>query len=209
MSENLRQAVLPATYRPSDESPLEPTDRSLEAFKKKIELLIEHEKNKKKASKEKRNLEKRERQLAWNRSIKKVQKYLGIRKSRDDIQAEARASVRSNGLEWIDPAALHEALEKMTLEANVFSTEKAPMFAPEQGVVFISVDVEAYERNHKLVTEVGIATLDTNDIFKMAPGENAKNWREAIRARHFRISEYSHLNNHEFIQGCADKFEFG
>lgn len=30
-----------------------------------------------------------------------------------------------------------------------------------------------------------------------------------IVARHFRIREYMHMENRDFVQGCADKFEFG
>lgn len=32
---------------------------------------------------------------------------------------------------------------------------------------------------------------------------------DAIRSRHFRINEYKHINNTEFVHGCADRFEFG
>jgi len=31
----------------------------------------------------------------------------------------------------------------------------------------------------------------------------------AIRARHFRINEYKHVHNTDFVHGCADRFEFG
>lgn len=76
-------------------------------------------------------------------------------------------------------------------------------------MVFICVDVEAYERNTKLITEIGIATLDTKDIAAIKPGEGGADWMSVIRARHFRINEHKHLNNVEFVAGCADKFEFG
>ena len=41
----------------------------------------------------------------------------------------------------------------------------------------------------------------------MPPGEGGKNWKTAIRPRHFRIAEYQHLINQDFIVGCADRFE--
>lgn len=71
------------------------------------------------------------------------------------------------------------------------------------------MDVEAYERNHNIITEIGISTLDTLDLVDVVPGENGENWREKIRARHFRIHEHMHYTNKEFVHGCADKFEFG
>lgn len=79
----------------------------------------------------------------------------------------------------------------------------------EDDVIFVAVDVEAYERNHNIITEVGIATLDTRDIVNMAPFKNGEMWRPRIRARHFRIKEYAHLKNGDFIEGCPDRFDFG
>lgn len=71
------------------------------------------------------------------------------------------------------------------------------------------VDVEAYERDHGKVTEVGIATLDTRDLMQVTPGKDGEAWRPLIKARHFRVQEYSHLVNHEFVQGCPGSFFFG
>jgi hypothetical protein len=75
--------------------------------------------------------------------------------------------------------------------------------------VFICVDIEAYEKDHKIITEIGIATLDTEDLKAIAPGKDGVNWRKAIRARHFRILEYKHLQNRDFVHGCAEYFQFG
>lgn len=69
--------------------------------------------------------------------------------------------------------------------------------------------MEANERNSSQITEIGIATLDTEDIQKLSPGKGGVNWMDVIRARHFRINEYKHINNTEFVSGCADRFEFG
>lgn len=77
----------------------------------------------------------------------------------------------------------------------------------DSDVIFISVDVESYERNHNFITEIGISTLDTHDLAKIPPGEGGINWMSKIRARHFRISEFTHLVNKDFIVGCADRFE--
>ena len=71
----------------------------------------------------------------------------------------------------------------------------------------IPPQVEAWEKDHSIITEIGVSTLDTNDLAALPPGEGGKNWKTAIRPRHFRITEYQHLINQDFIVGCAERFE--
>lgn len=80
-ADGLKQAIPSLTWRPKDEIPsiCEPSDRSLWVFKKKIDLLLESEKKKKTATKERKKLERIAKQQAWNSLIKRVQRYLGIR----------------------------------------------------------------------------------------------------------------------------------
>ncbi|KAH0016262.1 hypothetical protein KCU78_g7920, partial [Aureobasidium melanogenum] len=80
---------------------------------------------------------------------------------------------------------------------------------PDLDVIYIAVDVESYERNHNIITEIGFATLDTRDLKGVLPGEAGKEWHKFVRARHFRINEYKHYVNSEFVRGCPDQFEFG
>lgn len=77
----------------------------------------------------------------------------------------------------------------------------------EQEVVFICVDVEAYEKSHKTITEVGISSIDTLDLNGVPPGPGGANWLGKINSRHFRIKEHKHLVNKDFIVGCPDRFE--
>lgn len=79
----------------------------------------------------------------------------------------------------------------------------------EGSVIFIAVDVESYEYNHNLITEIGFAILDTMDIKRIPPGERGKNWQKKIRARHIRVKEHTGYQNSDFVSGCADRFEFG
>lgn len=79
----------------------------------------------------------------------------------------------------------------------------------ELNVVFIAVDIESYERDQKKITEIGLAYLDTQLINGMPPGEGGKAWMDTISAMHFRISDHSHLENRDFVRGCARHFEFG
>lgn len=76
-------------------------------------------------------------------------------------------------------------------------------------VIIIAVDVEAWERNHNIITEIGIATLDTRSLQSIAPGACGVDWRSQIHARHFRVKEYTHLTNGDFVAGCPDRFDFG
>ena len=76
-------------------------------------------------------------------------------------------------------------------------------------VIFISVDVEAFEFNQKHITEIGISTLDTVDLLGRQPGAKGNNWAAKIRSRHFRIREHGHLLNKVHVAGCLDKFDFG
>jgi hypothetical protein len=80
---------------------------------------------------------------------------------------------------------------------------------PDSDVIYIAVDVESYERNHNMITEIGFATLDTRDLKGIPHGKAGKDWHKFIRARHFRVNEYKHYTNSEFVRGCPDQFEFG
>lgn len=79
----------------------------------------------------------------------------------------------------------------------------------DPNIIYIAVDVESYEHNHNIITEVGFATLDTRDLKGIPPGEAGKDWHKFIRARHFRINEYTHYINSDFVRGCPDQYEFG
>lgn len=76
-------------------------------------------------------------------------------------------------------------------------------------MVFVSIDVEAYEKDHSKILEIGVATLDTRSLLNTPPGADGENWRSKIEARHFLIKENQYLRNHEFVRGCPDRFEFG
>ena len=187
----------------------EPSDRSLEAFQAKINLMLQAQKAKKVANKERQKKERIEKQHSWSHGIKRVQRYLGIREIRKGHLEAIRAGLENSGLEWADyDDAVKVAAAKLPPTIS-FHPGQLARFEQEASVVFVCVDVEAYERNTKLVTEIGIATLDTKDIASVVPGEEGANWMSCIRARHFRINEHKHLNNVDFVAGCADRFEFG
>jgi hypothetical protein len=100
MADGLKQAIPSLKWRPKGESntSCEPTEQSLVAFNKKMELLLESEKTKKRAATKEKRMHKRiAKQQDWNHSIKRVQRYLGIRErlhgQHTDSQALGNSSV--------------------------------------------------------------------------------------------------------------------
>lgn len=89
------------------------------------------------------------------------------------------------------------------------NVQEAVPFPFDKNVVFVCVDIEAFEKNQNIITEVGIATLDPLDLVGVPPGLGGKNWFCKIRSRHFRIEEAKNHLNQQFVKGCPDKFHFG
>lgn len=197
--EDMESLIPGPDFKVDGEDEVDP--RSFEAFKQKMEALIEAtKKSRSKSSKEKRKkarvLEKKNCCL----QLRRTQRYLGMKPLLIDPVSEV--------LEW---RALEEASKKHE-EAIAQSLQPIDMTKPvpypfEQEVIFIAIDVEWYERSHKAITEIGISVLDTADLRNIAPGEGCLAWMDQIRARHFRIKEHSHLVNTDFVAGCADRFE--
>jgi hypothetical protein len=117
---------------------------------------------------------------AWGQSIKRIQRYLGLR------QRVAAADTNP-----------------------VIDLNQPTAVKPENSVMFMAIDVEAWERNQDLITEVGIAMLDTADIQNIAPGDGGQNWLPHIRARHLRVRENTWAVNRQYVHGCPDRFDFG
>lgn len=179
--------------------------RSFAAFKKKMEAAIEATKQKSKAQKDRKKKDRINLKHSWCEEMKRTQCYLGIRP-----RVETHMKDPSSDL-TIGPRELEKALQRYNLSQcielpDVDTSEPAP-FPFYKNVVFICVDVEAYEKMDRPITEVGISTLDTNDLVGLPPGEIGKCWMKQIRSRHFRIKETAHLSNSEFVAGCADHFE--
>jgi hypothetical protein len=98
---------------------------------------------------------------------------------------------------------------KLRVEIPAINPDQPAPYPFERRPVFIAFDVEAWEMDHRAITEVGISTLDTLDIIDLPPGKDGENWFGKIRHRHFRIEEFKHLVNSERIHGCPERFEFG
>lgn len=163
------------------------SNRDVELFKQKMDQAYEIGRNKKKAAKKAKQGVAIQKRKAMVQELVRAQKYLGLLPTDEQ---NAMPDIASLSIDPLDP------------------TKPAPNeFANEP--IFIAIDVEAFEREPKPVTEIGVATLDTRDLKDVAPGTNGEGWQGAIRARHFRIAEYKHLVNKDFVEGCPEHFEFG
>ncbi|KAH0556471.1 hypothetical protein GP486_005627 [Trichoglossum hirsutum] len=191
--QNLEQMVPAATFRPDGETPelSPPSERSLEAFKRKMELVHEATKKKSRAARAKKQQDRIEKQREWGRQIKRTQRYLGLRQRQEQ-----------GGLEQ---ASRHE----LGMTDHFIDLESPAPYPMESSVVFVSVDIESFERDHRKITEIGISVLDTKDLDGVPPGKGGIEWMKHIRAKHLRIREHAHLRNKDFVVGCADRFEFG
>jgi len=81
-------------------------------------------------------------------------------------------------------------------------------------IVFISIDLEAYEFAHDKITEIGLSIFDTRSLTSSSgtlidPGPNASNWLPLMKYRHIRIKEYLENVNKRYLKGCPEKFDFG
>ncbi|KAK4196482.1 putative exonuclease [Triangularia verruculosa] len=123
----------------------------------------------KKTEKSKKNAFKRfQDHRQWGRSLKRTQRYLGLRKKKSDGAAAESPVVR-----------------------------------------FVAIDLEAWEQNLDVITEVGIAILDTSDLKNSTPGKNGRNWFDAIKARHIHVAENRCFENYRYVQSCPENFDFG
>ncbi|KAL8638328.1 MAG: hypothetical protein Q9228_004515 [Teloschistes exilis] len=198
------EAKIPPQKKHYDEA-FRADDRSFAAFKRKMEDAIEATKQKNKNQRDKKRKQRIGTKQSWCEQMKRAQCYLGVRPRADPSMPDPVQ----------DPDIPVRELEREIKRYNLaqcrhlpdLDVSEAAPFPFQSNVVFICVDVEAYEKPPRPITEIGISTLDTNDLVNLAPGERGTNWMKKIRSRHFRISESGHLHNKEHVQGCADRFE--
>ena len=164
-----------------------PQDRSKEAFRQMMALAADAAKNKNKKNKSARQERNILNRQSMSKQLLQAQRYLGL------LPGEAS-----------DP--LPEGAATGVKAVNV---EEPACYLCESDVIIIAIDVEAYEKAHNIITEVGVSTLDTRDLKDTAPGTNGQNWQQFVRARHFRVQENKGFVNGEFVAGCPEHFEFG
>lgn len=200
--DTMESKILGPNFKQDGEPALDP--RSFPAFRVKMEAAIQAGKNRSKASKEKKKKERIIVKGSWCDQLKRARCYLAFK---------PRCSTLTNphsipNLTWEEEmkAVENYNIARASRVRNIDVTKPVP-HPFHENVIFISIDVESYERDRAAITEIGVSTLDTNDLANIPPGEGGVAWMKKIRSRHFRIKEYSHLVNSDFISGCADKFE--
>ncbi|OXV07023.1 hypothetical protein Egran_05211 [Elaphomyces granulatus] len=176
-------------------------------FRAKMQAGVEATKRRTKADKASRKLAQIRRQVDASRSLKRAQRYLGLRPRRP----------RDLHLPVFDMNTTSEEIEKAEMEYGLacgtilppFDLDRPAPFPFAGEPIFICVDIEANERFHDDITEIGISVLDPLDLIGLAPGKDGENWISQIRSRHLRIQERSHVVNRTYLTGCPDKFGFG
>jgi hypothetical protein len=153
---------------------------ALDDFLERLNMI--HRASGKSKNKSARNQVKRvQDRKAWGKSLKRAQRYLGLRQ---------------------------RVTSPLNKSANM-DLDSVLQNQPEGRVRFISIDIEAYEFNQDIITEVGLAVFDTLDIQTIPPGKDGQNWMSLIRGHHIRIRENTWAQNKRHVTGCADKFNFG
>ena len=179
-------------------------DPCFKAFVKEMELKDEVKHRKTEEQFALKKLQRFSRQKQWRQQVKRTQQYLGLGIARTPTAGSMEAVCSDLEGLTIAPRVVEEASGR-----PIHGDLESPPNDFDTMVILISVDVEAFEFNQKLITEVGISTLDTVDLLGLQPGPKGINWAAKIRSRHFRIREHSHRLNKVHVEGCPDKFEFG
>lgn len=166
-----------------------------QAFEQKIEAAVRLCKSRSKsASKAKKMQARLQTDRRWIRCLEQIQIHFGLRLPSQNENQPRESQVSEENQE-------NAGIEIKPDEPAPHPTIHEP--------IFMSVDIECNERCHSQMTEVGISILDTQDIQGIPPGQDAANWTQRIQSRHFRVREYAHVVNHDFVTGCPDRFEFG
>ncbi|CAF9924172.1 hypothetical protein IMSHALPRED_006133 [Imshaugia aleurites] len=146
------------------------------------------------------------KQREWRQQLKRAQQYLGLPDTKDLAKEESVDRVCS---ELIDLSLKPEAAKDDSNQAYHSYDYPLPLDHLTSPVVFVSIDVEAYEFVQKFITEIGISTLDTADLRSTLPGSNGNNWAAKIQSSHLRIREHGKRINRVWVLGCPDNFNFG
>lgn len=166
-----------------------------EDFLAQLARLNDSSKYSTKQKSEKNRLKRYENHILWGRSLKRTQRYMGLRK---------RTALDITGLSLSDAVSEARVFPDVTVASDFIDLGE-----PEGSVIFVSIDIEAYEFNQDVITEVGIAIFDTLSIRGQEPGSTGEKWFGLIDAHHLRIKENSWAENSKHVRGCADNFDFG
>lgn len=171
------------------------------AWREKLERALAAEQKKKGVIKRK----KRERQtkivMENCDQLKRTQRYFGLRSPLPTAQIVRPESPKNE--------QQFQQIKNFGLLPDTLDINKVAEFPFEDQTVVIAFDVESWEENHAMITEIGISTLDTAELVTIAPGHQGENWIKKIRSRHFRIAGRESMRNYKYCTGNPDSFQFG
>ncbi|KAL5357673.1 hypothetical protein BJX96DRAFT_182140 [Aspergillus floccosus] len=181
-------------------------DEEYLAYEKMLDSACSATKNKK-TSKAKQQ-SRLQNQIRTVECLTRLQSYFGLRSQTAETLA-VDGDLTWEGQTYQQMAAENgKVIESAQTQLPLDVTKPVP-YSFWKEPIFVCVDVEANERRHSEVTEVGISMLDTKDLVGVAPGEQASQWRMHIRSRHLRVSEHRHVVNRIYLAGCPERFDFG
>jgi len=190
----------PADYDQVAPYATEAQKQNHQVWREKVERALEAGKNKKGAAKRKKHERRDVTVMESVNQLQRAQRYLGLKQLlTTEIIRPAQDS---------DELQLQPAKDNHVFPGALDVEEPAP-FPFEDQTVVVSIDVESWENDHNIITEIGVSTLDTADLVYIAPGQQGEEWIKKIRSRHFRIKGREALRNFKYLHGNPDMFQFG
>jgi hypothetical protein len=137
-----------------------------------------------------------------------------------DIQAKENEKQAKDGINGVRRKSdklqkqkkLRQQLKRTQRYLGLVSSSNADVpskVTKDAPILFVCVDIEAFEFNQKLITEIGISTLSTAAIVNREPGPAGKEWATLINSRHLRIIEHQKYTNKVHVENNAENFTFG
>ena len=157
-------------------------DPCFKAFVREMELKDEVKRRKSKEQSALKKMQRLSRQKQWRQDVKRTQQYLRLCTARTPAAGSIEAVCSDLEGLTISPRVVEEDSGR-----PIHGDLESPPNDFDTTVILISVDVEAFEFNQRLVTEIGISTLNTVDLRGLQPRAKCNNWAAKIRSRHFRI----------------------
>ena len=188
LTDGLSQIETPASYGVAPPGASIQQLEDFEAWQEKVDYGL----NVGKKSKSRARLQKDSAmKIQHQGQLERAQRFLGLRQKASNVQVVCK-----------------DEKSQYLVDDLIDSSKKSP-FEFEEKIVFVCVDVEAWEVSHNIITEIGVSTLDTSDLIDIPPGNQGEEWIKKIRSRHIRINGTEDKGNFKFVSGAPDKFRFG
>lgn len=178
--------------------------RSFEAFKLMMEARFQARKERVAVTQERLSRERVIQKTIWCRQLKLAMRHLGLTSVRNPTNTFLPRSNLNKFQTAMNEDGTHDGTHKKS-DAMI----QSPTLS--ENIIFLAIDVSKAKDGQNQVSEIGISTLDTNDLINRPPGTAGISWSKKIRSRNFRIKESTSLVETDFIMIYGDGFkpEFG